>query len=60
MSFLRLRGRKTAPRGGGDASARLEELRRRPVEGGTTRGRMAEAMLLADGPVAASLTSPRD
>lgn len=62
MSFLRLRGRKTAPSGGGggDASARLEELRRRPVQGGTTRGRMAEAMLLADGPVAASLTSPRD
>ena len=41
------------------ATARLEELRRRPVEGGVTRGRMAEAIRLADGPVAASLTDRR-
>lgn len=42
-----------------DPSARLEELRRRPVEGSVSRGRMAEAIRLADGPVAASLTHPR-
>lgn len=42
-----------------DSSARLEELRRRPVEGSAPRGRMADAIRLADGPVAASLTHPR-
>ncbi|SMC50424.1 hypothetical protein SAMN06296429_104141 [Janibacter indicus] len=59
MSFLRLRGRKTVPGDGAAASARLEELRRRAVEAGASRGRMAEAIRLADGPVAASLTNPR-
>ncbi|MCT2293050.1 hypothetical protein [Janibacter hoylei] len=42
-----------------DPSARLEELRRRPVEGSVSRGRMAEAIRLADDPVAASLTHRR-
>ncbi|GAA8849553.1 hypothetical protein DUHN55_30350 [Helicobacter pylori] len=43
-----------------DPSARLEEGCRRPVEGSAPRGRMAEADRLADGPVAAYPTRPRD
>lgn len=59
MAALRRAGRRPDDRSATDATARLEELRRRPVEGGVTRGRMAEAIRLADGPVAASLTHRR-
>lgn len=59
MAALRRTGRRPDDRSASDATARLEELRRRPVDGGATRGRMAEAIRLADGPVAASLTHRR-
>ncbi len=59
MAALRRSAGRPDERSATDATARLEELRRRPVEGGVTRGRLAEATRLADGPVAASLTHGR-
>ncbi|GAA3621137.1 hypothetical protein GCM10022199_27000 [Marihabitans asiaticum] len=59
MVALRRAGRRPGDRSATDSTARLEELRRRPVEGSVTRGRMAEAIRLADGPVTASLTDRR-
>ncbi|WP_068263142.1 hypothetical protein [Janibacter limosus] len=48
---IRRSKRRTAERPQMDATTRVSELRRRRAEAGATRGRMAEAIRLAQGPV---------
>lgn len=47
---IRRSSQRTAQRPHVDATARLAQMRERTVDGTVTRGRMAEAIRLADGP----------
>lgn len=59
QAALRRSARRRARGPNVDAEGRLAQLRHRPAEGRVVRGRMAEAIRLAEGPVGSALPLTR-
>lgn len=59
LAVLRHTSRRVSGRPGTDAATRLAEMRNRPRPSDSSRGRMAEAIRLAEGSTPASLTLHR-
>lgn len=59
LAVLRRSSRRVSRRPGTDAATRLAEMRNRPRPSDSPRGRMAEAIRLAEGSTPASLTLHR-